>query len=349
MRIKLAGTRHLRTLCIILLFLMMSGCSVDNTELAATIEMSTPTAQLATIAKTVIPSATTFPIPTATRYPYVSSKTGKQILSEFIQNNGGCELPCLWGITPGISTKSDVQKLKDFFKSGASEVSNENDSVAVESYYVLDQVNPKSVLEVTFMQNRSIVSFSINFIYSRKSTFEQIILESFSSRRVGMKPDEVLTYADDDPYYKEMTKFYSLDRILTLFGAPEKILIQAHPDDAGHPSPPARYPFNFLLYYPDQNSAFMYMAKRESKDSSFSGCPMKAEVKVSVWDPVELTSADDSEKGIIGGNRIIPGLMLYFQPIHAVTDTDIATFYEMFKDGADDCVYTPQDKWPTVE
>jgi hypothetical protein len=347
MDMKYSLLKYFPIVGIILVILTLNSCSITETEMAATEEGSTPTVQLVTITKTDMPSTTISPEPTSTRFPYISSTTGKQVLSDFIKNNGGCKLPCLWGITPGISTKSDVQKLKDFFKSGASDIVDENDSVEVNSSFVMNP--PKSILKVTFWENRLYISYTLKFIFSGESITKQIVLTSISYKVISESPENVTVKVFGDPFYTEMTSFFSIERILNIYGLPEEILVHAYPDDINHPSPPARYPFNFLLYYPDQNSIFVYTALRENEERNYSGCPENSQVLITVWDPSDQYSIDEAVTEIDDADGFSPAWMKYFLPVQEATDMDVASFYEIFKNGTASCVTTPQDKWPIVE
>ena len=77
---------------------------------------STPTQA----AKTIIPPAlepiststitpTPTLLPTSTPWPTLSPEEAEKMVLGLFENNGGCELPCWWGITPGVTTLQEAQ------------------------------------------------------------------------------------------------------------------------------------------------------------------------------------------------------------------------------------------------
>jgi len=99
------------------LALLLSGCAAP--QLAPTLT-STPRINTATLTPT--PSATftptiqatpTFPFPMGTEVswpePALSASDWQARYDQMMQTNGGCQLPCWWGITPGETTIQEAQ------------------------------------------------------------------------------------------------------------------------------------------------------------------------------------------------------------------------------------------------
>jgi hypothetical protein len=63
-----------------------------------------------TIYPTITRTPTISPTPTLKLLPTLTVDIQKQFY-EFLSNNGGCELPCLWGITPGTTPLNDAFNL----------------------------------------------------------------------------------------------------------------------------------------------------------------------------------------------------------------------------------------------
>ncbi|MDH5508064.1 MAG: hypothetical protein OEZ02_12655 [Anaerolineae bacterium] len=62
--------------------------------------------------------------PTVTPIPTLSSENAKKLVLELIADNGGCEYPCWWGITPGETLWADAH---NFLSSFAKSISYDGD------------------------------------------------------------------------------------------------------------------------------------------------------------------------------------------------------------------------------
>jgi hypothetical protein len=49
-------------------------------------------------------------LPTSTPWPTLSPKEAEKLVLSLFENNGGCELPCWWGIIPGVTTLPETQE-----------------------------------------------------------------------------------------------------------------------------------------------------------------------------------------------------------------------------------------------
>jgi hypothetical protein len=87
----------------VLLGLMLVSCGqAIASEPVATLEVS----QTQTVTPT--PTVTVIPLPYIPMLPLEEAMTR---IAELQETNGGCEYPCFWGITPGVSTGDDVWDL----------------------------------------------------------------------------------------------------------------------------------------------------------------------------------------------------------------------------------------------
>ncbi len=101
-----------------LLFIaIVSGCAqpVQGTPtLFPVIPTASVTETIApkTATPTLAPSATSTRIPaTPTDVPTLPVEDARQRLLDLLANNGNCQLPCLWGITPGESSYQDARSI----------------------------------------------------------------------------------------------------------------------------------------------------------------------------------------------------------------------------------------------
>jgi len=335
------------TVCtvMILFILLAESCSLANEKPTITSSVSTPVIvnQSSTPTPFLLPSIFTATLhPTSTNLPLVLANDGKRILANFIQNNGGCELPCLFGLIPGKSKTIDARSLISFFAMGSSINDNENESVEVNSYMSDKGYGGFSTI---FWNNR--LRTQINFSYYGNDTeIDQIDLSSESWLHSGQGANEGATINYDNAYYSETLKFYSLSQVLSTYGPPQQIVILPFPDDPGHPSPPAQYPFSIALHYPDKGFLIEYSFMREKKNGNYIGCPTKSHITISAWDSSKSISLDDAVKYFSGIYGINPATVNYFKQIQDVTNMDVTSFYEVFKVETDKCIQTPTKFWP---
>jgi hypothetical protein len=87
-----------------LAFVMMSCAVLDTT---------TPIPETSPPIMTNTSSATVTPTHVENSTPTTSSENeeGQKLVKELLENNGGCKLPCWWGITPGKTTWTEARKI----------------------------------------------------------------------------------------------------------------------------------------------------------------------------------------------------------------------------------------------
>lgn len=152
----------------------------------------TPTATIThtpsiTLTPTITPTATMTLAPTATFSP---PKKNEFVL-DLIRNNGGCELPCLWGITPGTSTERDyfnqLEPINDFiiFTNYLSfsryvyidpVVENHKIEILVYSVYILNIDKNGSVNGINWQVYNAMEPFSVNNVLSHYGIPDRVLL-----------------------------------------------------------------------------------------------------------------------------------------------------------------------------
>jgi len=84
-----------------------------NTDIpVSSVEAISPTqvASIPLVDYTVTPLPKTDPSPTPSPIPTLIPQVAIETVNSLLENNGGCELPCWWGITPGKTTLSDAHR-----------------------------------------------------------------------------------------------------------------------------------------------------------------------------------------------------------------------------------------------
>jgi len=223
----------LRKCAVLLAMLILVGCnastvptSVFSPTLAPT-PKAVATIQLPTI--TPRPSATSTPSPTATASPTITSTPVptltadkmQALVRKMLQDNGGCELPCWWGFTPG---KTAWQVAENFFLSHGKKIGEyDNSQVTV---YTVDFYIPNH-------------GSRINQDYY---TINGDVIDVIIARAVPAVHDEQLDYGDAQ--LAGDWSLYMLPQMLTTYGQPSEVLLETFTGtpDGGRP------PFSFRTF-----------------------------------------------------------------------------------------------------
>jgi len=197
----------------------LSGCVVSVPPPTKTpplimrtpVPMSSPSMPLPSATSTLLPSPmlptiTPSPMhthvpPTSTPCPTLRADERQAFVREMLETNGGCELPCWWGIIPG---ETAWQAAKDFFASqGIEEIVYEGDL-----YYYFDP----PLLERSMQYN----------------------LELHFTQRAGVVHSiEVHSQVLGDPKincFAQDWRRYSLDQVLSRYGMPSQVRIHVVPE-----------------------------------------------------------------------------------------------------------------------
>ncbi|MFT3893686.1 MAG: hypothetical protein QM730_18815 [Anaerolineales bacterium] len=107
-------------LCILL---SLFGCSIAHKNLPSTTAAITSMPSIMSAIQISITSTSTLMIPTLTPTPHptlsatqtivptLSTDEALQQIKELYKDNGGCDLPCWWGIVPGETTWEQTKQL----------------------------------------------------------------------------------------------------------------------------------------------------------------------------------------------------------------------------------------------
>ncbi|MEO7841031.1 MAG: hypothetical protein ABIU06_16950 [Anaerolineales bacterium] len=106
------------------------------------------------ITQTPIPTLTLTPTPSVIPLPTLTSQEKIDQVAEIQTSNGGCNLPCWWGITPGVTTWDDA-----FTRLGPLAVENlefkvENGAVM---HYLEFPFQPRNIIPDIFVQENGVV------------------------------------------------------------------------------------------------------------------------------------------------------------------------------------------------
>lgn len=154
--------------------------------------------------------------------------------------------------------------------------------------------------------------------------------------QISIAKDERRIY--NDPVYVEMWRDYFLPDILTKYGKPSEIFLDTT-RLSGDPS--NVFPFVIWVIYPDQGFLIRYEGDNTKVGDNIRICPLQSGIDIISW----RTETSTYERFIKGDMAM--GTSLGPQPLEEMTDFDVESFYERFKDAQfETCFDTPASLWP---
>lgn len=207
--------------------------------------LTIPKAILATPQATLTSTTSVTPIITLTPLPTMD----KRGLLELIDDNGGCQLPCWWGIEPG---KTTAEQALAFIKQFATKI---------------DSSGPINV-EVDG-KVRSVIGYWIEYPLpgsTKQGKFHFYLW------------DGIVTSIAVGP---ETTQYrFTIDQLLSKMGKPSQVYLQAKHDAMGY-----TVPFKLILYYPDRRFFANYYIEAENLGDNIRACPAKVAPGLILWGP----------------------------------------------------------------
>lgn len=264
-----------------------------------------------TNAPTFTPSLTWTPMPT------LSAQQAQAKIKELLETNGGCELPCWWGLIPNHTSWPEA----------------------------LQFLTP---MTVDIGQGER-----VNFQKDGKSHFSTSF-DVYYELAGASEPARILIGVQDNiisgiNVFPSSTQYkYQLYQILSLFGMPKQIFISAQ-QSAPNPILP---PTVIILDYSDIGVWASYGYIPSEVGENLVVCPEPGGERVSVYDNVggrlRLFDPDmENDRGfsieeyadMVGGFTA--------KKLEDVTNMTIETFYNTFIDPEPEtCLETPADLWP---
>lgn len=309
--------------------LLQRTSSVQISSLQAMTETPLPIQMPSLKAPTISPTAflestemLLTPIPEST----LSIDQAKALILGFLQNNGECKLPCVWGLTPG---QTDMHALKRFVnRFGNAETSDF-------SQYNKDY-GDLGGLQVII--TREDITSNLYLDYYRNTTdVEQLV---FGGEPYG-HPMTVGKF--DSPGFNNLFSYYMLPNILAVYGKPTQILVWSFHQDLG--SPYTWFPFTIVLLYEEKGFLIAYTAKREQANDVYIGCPLHSYFVLTSWVPGQEKTWRDAQSKL-SGIGLNDGTVDEFRPVREVTSLSVDDFYRKFKDTNNkDCLSTPISLW----
>jgi hypothetical protein len=268
------------------------------------------------------PTMTLSPIPT--NAPTLTNDDAKILLTDLLANNGNCLLPCLWGITPDHSLIQEAEM--SLFRLGSiSKFANINPGL---SAFKADYIES----DLTFV-------YSIGFVFSKRDNIVNRISFGANAQR---NSDSGIESVYDSESFTEQISYYTLPNILSVYGKPDSVYIQAaaRVSILGYP-----YPFDVVVLYPNQGILIQYIALMEVSGDYVLGCMRNSFINLELI-PSGVVSTGDTDSLLQLVGQPWNDLKNYHKSIEDATSMTLEEFYEAFRRPTDQCIQTPSNIWP---
>ncbi|HZU87125.1 MAG TPA: hypothetical protein VFF78_06555, partial [Anaerolineaceae bacterium] len=257
--------------------------------------------------------------------PTLAVEDARARLTDLLANNGVCQLPCLWGITPGTTTNQEAATILAPLSSLSNFAVFDFDigTIYIE-YKIKDDL--RMLIDVVFESNQDDV-YHVHF-------------QGRASKELGAGNGWDDDFDSTD--FGERLDFYMLHQVLTTYGRPSSVLLFTYGE---FPSP--RYGqghFKLILIYPKQGIMIQYTTEMRVVGDNVEGCLANAHIMMDLFPPENPGAFDEYV-----ASTELPSLMAYYKPLEEVTSLSIDDFYELFRQPTDECLVTPANLWPTPE
>lgn len=266
--------------------------------------LNTPSATVA-ISATSIPTQT----PTWTPSPTLSRRAAYALVQDLLENNGGCQLPCWWGITPGIT---NWDQARHFLETFVIEIKQNWKGTVIIDGVPVQQAD----YYITYEIERDVKSRI--YVLVENGIVEETVIGGRGSQRS-----------------------FRLHQLLTNYGPPSDVFIRAH-RYTNDGSPP---PFDFVLYYARNHFWAHFRLTGRLVGDKLEGCPQSIDPRIWVGAPDQEWTLVALFDYVFGPP--IPGFPAYpTLTLKKATGMDLETFTNIFKDPDNQsCLETPADLW----
>lgn len=257
------------------------------------------------------------------------------------RTNGGCDLPCLFTLCPGVADRASLLA----FTQEVTAMANANDM----SVHLFDPSGTGTPLIQTSTirgSTRLIVDIDLDPFLSRSvdslDYLEVHIAASFEEQVGGEIVSAHTSYGN--PLLGEVFRAFLLPQVLSKYGRPSEVLLLPILYD-----PPSLLDsvFSLVIVYQDEHFFLEYIFPNASSGSDFRACPGDTgEIHLVTWAPHQDPSLAELA-------RLTPGPGLnelsvdYYKPVEEATSLTLNDFSLMFaNDKGSSCLRTPKAMWP---
>jgi hypothetical protein len=264
-------------------------------------------------------------------------------MQRLVQGNGTCRLPCLWGLTPGKTTPSELNRFLEQFS---------NYDIQGKIFVNVNRNLAKGWggFSFDYQEEQIILGTGLSYyLDSEQSEINLLHIRAGALYDYGLTPDglrDIRPIDGNDERFRSFMGQYLLPQILTNYGVPEQVLIAAFPDLLDRPDI-QKQNFSIMLIYWSQGFSVEYVSLRETLGENYAFCPSKARLSLVTWSPENPPLLEYIAR--MAGDEMNELNISYFKPLSGVTDLTEQEFYETFREPTyDGCLLTPANLWPAI-
>lgn len=335
-KIMRANKRALALGLFLLTLIHLSSCGqLIGNDKATPTPSSDPTGNSVELVSTPTPllSSSSTPLLITTAIPTLSTEGANAKLLDLLSNNGNCQLPCLWGITPGKSKYQEAQ-------TALMPLSGISNRTAF-------QANG-GLIDLLYIENELILNARVNFL-SDGQIVKSIRFEADEERKITTPSGGVgFTEVFDSVDFGRRANYFMLPHVLTEQGRPDAVVISTAA------SPNTRNGtivggFDIILLYPGQGLLVHYTTQMQLVGKQVHGCMASAHVELELYPSGKRDSFAEYLAPTKWAGMWPPPNNLYWKPIERATTMTLDQFYEIFRHPTKNCIETPANLWPKPE
>jgi hypothetical protein len=307
---------------ITIIALSLSACSLTGTGEPADFPHSSATNALeleetsTNIATSVQPTSTKqptlAPTPTAhqttwTAQPTLTGNVAVEAINNMIATNGGCKLPCWWGITAGETSWVNASILLSRF------------SPNVTSNGPFDFTRDDNI-------HHTVIDYSVSFKIPNERIGQGASINVFD----GVVS---IVYVGSE----STGEIFDIPNLLSEYGEPTSIFIKAYSN-----TPTGKLPFYIVLYYPDHRFMAVFEFEGNKIGESIRFCYKPSTPRIYIWskDESEHVNSYRVSDWVLGSNNT--GL----KDIEEASNLSTKIFYQQFTNATSvSCFETPSILW----
>jgi hypothetical protein len=301
----------------ILFVLFLSGCWEGNSQVPTIAPGENPTetrqtpTRISTSTNSPSPTSSTIPSPFWTPLPTFSTENSNEKLLDFLSGSEQCRLPCLMGITPGITSWEKALYLVNPI-TGIASIDYRTDQVC-------DIGSCNAIVFGTLEQGLAIDSALVFSLPDR-------ITRRIWLRLSSPSPLARLKLAD----------------ILTIYGPPDRILVDMNPNATYEPGSTLDGTYILLLAYPNYQFAIVYYRDAILQGENLVNCDPEKNMQLIILDNGDTFSTMD---GINGLSETFHLYVSGWKRIETITKMTVNSFSDLYKNPNPPCITTSINVW----
>lgn len=285
--------------------LSLIGCISLIVGLEASCVPATPvTLTLGTSSPQPLSSSTPYGLGTGI---YTSSVSPQERFFELLHTNGGCQLPCWWGINPGETSWTESEQLLAELDVQVYSITVGN--IIIHKAVGFEALEPDTSQEILFHEQNGLT----------------IIMDVKVSGNAGVISE-----------FQSAWQMYSPQNFVLNYGTPSQVWIRSI---STSPSPQVGY--DLWLVYRHLGVQVIYSG-RTKYQSVYHICP-QFDGEDGIFDMRLILQAPNSER-IIEGGPIVDSYTFSWED---VTNSNLEEFVNLFSRKGETCFDAPKDVWPS--